>query len=94
MELAHRMLEVVATIPQGKVATYGDVAARAGSPSPRLAGRVLAELADKDTPWYRVLRANGTPAPGIAERQLRLLAAEGVGSTNGRVDLRRHRWQD
>jgi len=93
MELAGRMLDVVARIPAGKVSTYGDVAARAGSRSPRLAGRVLAELSDDDTPWYRVLRANGTPAPGIAERQLRLLAAEGVVAVDGRVNLGRYRWQ-
>lgn len=91
MELANRMLEIIAAIPAGSVATYGDVAARAGSRSPRLAGRVLAELSDEDTPWYRVLPANGRPAPHLATEQLRLLASEGVRICDGRVDMRRFR---
>jgi len=94
MDLAQRMLDVVARIPVGCVATYGDVAARAGSRSPRLVGFVLAQLSDEDTPWHRVLRANGTPAPHLAAEQLQRLRAEGVPSSAGRVDLSRYRWRD
>ena len=94
MELAQRMLDLVAAVPPGRVTTYGEIAARAGSRSPRLAGRVLSEMSDEDTPWHRVLRANGTPAPQIAAEQLARLRAEGVFAQDGRVDLRRYRWQD
>lgn len=94
MELAHRMLDVVAQIPAGSVATYGDVAARAGSRSARLAGYVLSQLSDDDTHWHRVLRANGTPAPHLAQEQLGRLRAEGIDVSNGTVDLRRYRWRD
>lgn len=94
MDLAQRMLEVVARIPAGRVATYGDVAARAGSRSPRLAGFVLAQLSDETHPWHRILRANGTPAPHLAHEQLELLRAEGVISVDGRVDLKTYRWRD
>lgn len=94
LELATRMLEIVAAIPAGRVTTYGDIAARAGSPSPRLAGRVLSQLADDSTPWHRVVRADGTPAPQLLERQSKLLAAEGVPVVNGRVNLRHYRWVD
>ena len=94
MQLAHRMLEIVAAVPAGRVISYGDVAGRAGSRSPRLAGRVLAELADADTPWHRVLRADGTPAPHIAREQLARLRAEGVPAPGGRVDMHRYRWRD
>lgn len=94
MDLAQRMLDVVAQIPPGKVATYGDVAARAGSRSPRLAGFVLAQLSDEDTPWHRVLRASGVPVPHLAAEQLGRLRAEGVTSHDGRVDLRKFRWRD
>lgn len=94
MDLAQRMLDVVAQIPAGTVATYGDVAARAGSKSPRLAGFVLSQLADDDTPWHRVLRANGTPAPHLADEQIRRLLAENVEIIDGRVDLKRYRWRD
>ena len=92
MELAQRMLDVVAQIPTGRVATYGDIAARAGSRSPRLAGYVLAQLSDDDTPWHRVLRADGTPAPHLAAEQLRRLRVEQVESVDGRVSLARYRW--
>jgi len=91
MELAQRMLEVVASIPAGKVATYGDIAARAGSRSPRLAGFVLSQLADENTPWHRVLRADGTPAPHLAQEQLQRLRAENVRVQDGKVDLKRFR---
>jgi methylated-DNA-protein-cysteine methyltransferase related protein len=93
MELAHRMLDVVAQIPAGTVATYGDVAARAGSRSPRLAGFVLSQLSDDDTPWHRVLRSNGTPAPHLALEQIGRLRGEGVEVLDGRVDLQRFRWR-
>jgi alkylated DNA nucleotide flippase Atl1 len=94
MDLAHRMLDVVAHIPAGRVATYGDVAARAGSASPRLAGFVLSQLAEEETPWHRVLRANGTPAAHLAAEQIRRLRAENVEVVDGRVDLKRFRWRD
>ena len=94
MDLAQRMLDVVAQIPAGRVATYGDIAARAGSASPRLAGFVLSQLADEDTPWHRVVRANGTPAPHLAAEQIRRLQAENVEVIDGRVNLKTFRWRD
>jgi alkylated DNA nucleotide flippase Atl1 len=94
MDLAQRMLDVVARIPSGKVATYGDVAARAGSRSPRLAGFVLANLSDESPPGHRVLRADGTPAPHLATEQLSRLRAEGVVSVDDRVNLKTFRWTD
>ena len=93
MELAGRMLDQVAAVPAGSVATYGDIAARAGSRSPRLAGRVLAEMADESTPWHRIVRADGTPAAHLRREQTALLMAEGVTVTSGRVDLKRFRWR-
>lgn len=93
MELAGRMLDQVAAVPPGSVATYGDIAGRAGSRSPRLAGRVLSELSDETTPWYRILRADGTPAPHLRVEQAALLAGEGVEVVGGRVDLDRYRFR-
>ncbi|HWE88750.1 MAG TPA: MGMT family protein [Pseudonocardiaceae bacterium] len=92
-QLHERIREVVAAIPAGSVATYGDVADIARAPSPRLVGRVLAEDGH-DLPWHRVLRADGTPAPHLAREQLELLRAEGVLAAGERVDLRRHRWPE
>ena len=91
-ELHERVREVIAGVPAGAVATYGDIAAVAGAPSPRLVGRILAEDGH-DLPWHRVLRANGTPAPHLRHEQLELLRTEGVLADGQRIDLRKYRWQ-
>src|SRR5438105_2864494 len=82
-ERARRVQAVVAAIPPGEVLSYGDVAARAGLRSARLVGRILAE--SHGLPWHRVLRADGTPTPHLAARQMALLGAEGVRFVNGRI---------
>jgi alkylated DNA nucleotide flippase Atl1 len=87
-----KVREVIAAIPHGRVATYGDVADLARAPSPRLVGRILAEDGH-DLPWHRVLRANGTPAPHLADEQIQRLREEGVPIDDGRVNLRTHRWE-
>jgi methylated-DNA-protein-cysteine methyltransferase related protein len=92
-QIHERIREVIAAIPPGRVATYGDVAELAGAPSPRLVGRVLAEDGH-DLPWQRVLRANGTTAPHLTREQLALLRVEGVLADGERVDLKRYRWAD
>lgn len=93
MALAQRMLEVVASIPAGRVMTYGQVAAAAGSASPRLAGWVLSQLSDDDLPWHRVLKADGRLAAAVAARQEQLLRAEGVTVLDGRVRLREYHYR-
>jgi alkylated DNA nucleotide flippase Atl1 len=91
-EVHERVREVIAGVPAGTVTTYGDIAAIAGAPSPRLVGRILAEDGH-DLPWQRVLRADGTPAPHLRHEQLELLRAEGVLADGERVNLRKYRWQ-
>lgn len=88
---------VIASIPRGRVATYGQVAELAGLPrGARLVGRVLAKLPSRSRlPWHRVVNASGKVSlPGAAgTRQRELLNGEGVDTTDGRVDLRRHHWR-
>ncbi|WP_327141765.1 MGMT family protein [Nocardia sp. NBC_01327] len=86
-----RVRELVAAIPPGRVATYGDIAAAAGLSTPRTVGWIM-RTDSADLPWHRVLRANGTPAPHLAHRQLVQLAAEGCPVLDDRVDLRRARF--
>jgi alkylated DNA nucleotide flippase Atl1 len=86
-----RVREVVAAIPTGRVASYGDVAATAGAPSPRLVGRVLAEDG-ADLPWHRVCHADGTVVRHKASEQLARLRTEGVLAEGRRVSMRRYRW--
>jgi methylated-DNA-protein-cysteine methyltransferase-like protein len=90
-----KVFEAIAAIPPGRVASYGAIAARAGLPGrARLVGRLLGEVPDGMTlPWFRVLRSSGQIAmpPGSRgfREQCRLLRAEGVEVTNGRVALSR-----
>jgi methylated-DNA-protein-cysteine methyltransferase-like protein len=95
---AAAILAVVERIPRGRVTTYGSVAGRAGLPrQARLVGKVLASLPPRSkVPWQRVVAAGGRIAfpdgsPSRA-RQIRLLRAEGIDATRGRVDLKRHGW--
>jgi methylated-DNA-protein-cysteine methyltransferase-like protein len=90
---ARRILQAVAAIPKGRVASYGAIAARAGYPGrARLIGKVLGEAPNRpDLPWHRVLRADGRigiPAGTRAFReQCRRLKAEGVTVKDGRVPM-------
>lgn len=85
-----RIRAAVAAIPEGQVATYGDVAAEAGERSARLVGWVLREDG-ADLPWHRVLRADGSSAPHILDEQHARLRAEGVEIRDGKVLLTAHR---
>jgi len=93
------IVRTIAAIPRGRVASYGEIAARAGLPRhARLVGRVLGDAgADAKLPWHRVLRADGRFAfkPGsraFREQRARLID-EGVAVKAGRVDLVLFGWQ-
>ena len=92
-----RIWQVVAHIPHGKVATYGQVAELAGlGKAARRVGRALSTLpSDSRLPWHRVVNASGRSSlPGDAgRRQRQRLRDEGVSFRNGRIDLARLRWQ-
>lgn len=77
---------LVAAIPAGRVATYGDIADAAGLSSPRIVGWIM-RTDSSDLPWHRVITASGRPAAHLTTRQLELLRAEGVLATDGRVPL-------
>ena len=77
---------LVASIPAGKVSTYGDIAAAAELPSPRIVAWIM-RTDSSDLPWHRVIRASGRPAPHLQTRQLERLRAEGVLAKDGRVPL-------
>jgi alkylated DNA nucleotide flippase Atl1 len=85
-EHVERVRTLVAAIPAGRVATYGDIASAAGLLSPRSVGWIMANDAS-DLPWHRVITASGRPARHLATRQLELLRAEGVLAVDGRVPL-------
>ena len=90
---------VILAIPRGRVASYGEIAARAGLPGrARLVGKVLRDAgAVIRLPWHRVLQAGGrsafSPDSENFFEQRRRLAAEGVVMKGRRVDMRAHGWQ-
>ncbi|MFN8073624.1 MAG: MGMT family protein [Mycobacterium sp.] len=85
-EQVERVRALVASIPAGRVATYGDIACAAGLSSPRIVGWIM-RTDSADLPWHRVIRASGRPAAHLASGQLELLRAEGVLASDGRVPL-------
>ena len=76
-DFASRVLEVVASIPEGQVMSYGDVAAALGSRASRAVGQVMA-YAGHDVPWWRVVKASGHPATDHESRALEYYRAEGT----------------
>ena len=95
-----KIYAVIQRIPQGRVATYGQVAALAGLPRrARLVGAALRNTPeDLSLPWQRVINAQGTVSRrsglGVEEGyQRHLLEEEGVRfDERGRIDLERYRW--
>ncbi|MEE8525066.1 MAG: MGMT family protein [Thermoanaerobaculia bacterium] len=93
-----RIYAVVREIPEGRVATYGQVAVLAGLPGhARQVGYALHALKDDAVPWHRVINAQGRVSPrsepGYDGYQRHLLEEEGVVfKLGGAVDLKRYRW--
>lgn len=86
--------EIVTAIPEGKVLTYGDVAALAGKPSnSRQVGKILGAIGmDSEVPCHRVVNFQGRTAPHWPT-QTALLREEGViFQPSGLVNLAICRW--
>ena len=96
-----RTYALVRQIPEGRVASYGQIARMLGEPrkarfvgfamhgSPGMAGGV---------PCHRVVFKDGSLAPGFAfggpDVQREMLEEEGVGFLDdGRVDMARYAWE-
>jgi methylated-DNA-protein-cysteine methyltransferase related protein len=91
-EQVEKVRALVASIPAGRVATYGDIAAAAILSSPRIVGWIM-RTDSSDLPWHRVITASGRPARHLTTRQLELLRAEGVLADDGRVALDEIRYE-
>jgi methylated-DNA-protein-cysteine methyltransferase-like protein len=91
---------IIKKIPQGRVATYGQIAMLAGMPGQaRRVGYALYNLPDaKAVPWHRVINAQGQisrlPDPEWRNIQRSLLVAEGVVfDSKDRIDLNVFQWR-
>ena len=97
-ELKQLILQIVASVPRGKVISYGQVARLCGYSSyARYVGTVLKQLPRNTTlPWYRVINGKGEIAFPVGSesyiRQYSLLAKEGVNFKNGKISLSTYSW--
>lgn len=94
-----RVYQMVEQVPEGMVATYGQIAKLVGEPRrARYVGYALhVNPRPGIIPCHRIVFADGRLAPGFAfggpEAQRELLEAEGVSFlADGRVDLSANRW--
>jgi methylated-DNA-protein-cysteine methyltransferase-like protein len=86
-----RVLDIVRSLREGEVVSYGDVADDAGRPGrSRLVGNVLAGNDDPELPWLRVVNSVGRLVPGNELEQAARLRAEGVSVSDGRVRRARY----
>lgn len=94
-----RIFTTIDNIPQGCVASYGQIADLAGLPGrARLVGKSLGNVpSTRRINWHRVLRSNGQIAfPKGSEHallQTGLLQEEGVVVLNNRVNMKVFLWR-
>jgi methylated-DNA-protein-cysteine methyltransferase-like protein len=87
--------QIVNSVPNGKVATYGQIARLAGMPAKsRLVGKILSQLPPgTKLPWHRVINSAGKITNPNSETQIERLKDEGITPVNGKVSLRVYQWQ-
>lgn len=90
-----RVEVVVAQIPQGRVMTYGQLAAICGSPrAARIVGGI-AHFGDPDLPWQRVVNKQGglaTGYPGGRAGHQQVLELEGITVKDYSVNVKELLW--
>jgi methylated-DNA-protein-cysteine methyltransferase related protein len=96
-DFRQRVYAYVAQIPRGRVMTYGQLAALAGSPyAARIVGGI-AHWGDPDLPWQRVVKKDGSLAegyPGGVAGHQEALEAEGVEfNEEHKLDINKLLWQ-
>ena len=92
-----QVYEIVAKIPAGSVATYGQVALMAGKPyGARQVGYAMnAAPADRALPCHRVVNKRGELAPDHIFGGVQRIMLETEGITflpDGKIDLEKHLW--
>lgn len=92
-----RIEELMSGLPEGKVTTYGDLAALAGQPAASRVVGGIAHYGDPSLPWHRLVNRFGGLASGYwggREAQAELLASEGIVCADFKVvDFEKRRWR-
>lgn len=89
-----QVYDVVARIPSGRVATFGQIAAMIGRPRmARFVGYASNNKNSWHLPWHRVVFKDGSLCSGFAAEQYKSLRAEGVKFTSDeRVIMEQYQW--
>lgn len=93
-----RVYEIVRTIPEGRVMTYGQIAGILGEGyTPRTVGYVMHASETEAVPWQRVINSQGACSTGKmtmpTNLQQDMLEAEGIKfSDKGKCDLKEYQW--
>ena len=85
---------VVAAIPYGKVASYGQIARMLGRPrAAREVGWAISNCPE-ELPWQRVVKSDGSITGGVHAqiRKARLIEEDVAFLPDGRVDMEAHQW--
>jgi len=92
-----RVYALVASIPEGRVMTYGDIAALCGQPTASRIIGGLAHFGPTDLPWHRVVNRFGGCASGYyggKEGHKLVLEQEGFTVVDYRItDFAERRWR-
>jgi methylated-DNA-protein-cysteine methyltransferase related protein len=97
--MTNEIIKLIQSIPQGKVATYGQIARLAGYINgARQVVRILHTCSEKyKLPWHRVVNAKGEIALSIyngADEQKDLLEAEGIRFLSEyKLDMNKYQWK-
>lgn len=97
-EFTERIVKIILLIPEGKVATYGQVAALAGNhrAARQVSWTLRTQTKQHQLPWQRVISSQGKISikGDGAQVQRDLLVGEGVFvGPGGKVDLEDYGWQ-
>jgi methylated-DNA-protein-cysteine methyltransferase-like protein len=93
-----RIWETVLEVPNGCVASYGQIAEFSGIPrGARQVGYALRHTPENlELPWHRVVTSSGKIAFDAGSRHFQLqrdrLREEGIAVMNGRIDIKKYRW--
>ena len=92
-----KVYAIAIQIPEGKVVTYGQIAAMLGNPrNARIVGWAM-HSAPKDIPCHRVVNKAGdlSPKHGFCDKAIQKIMLEQEGITfrnDGKIDMKKHLW--
>ena len=99
-EVQQAILQTIASIPKGRVCSYGLIAKLAGVPGKaRYVGHLLKNLPDTSTiPWHRIVNSRGRSSFPVDSTQfalqISLLKSEDINFTDAHaINLKKYLWR-